>query len=788
MTIANARARAQETSPTDRGPGIVAPRGASAAALGAHHGIRLLLQVQSLLMVLYSVLLLVPDVPMHDSIRDGLLGNLVFVLPAVVMLARGWYFPDDRGWSWCLAAAVVSFLAGNLIYVFWVVQLDVPPFPSWADAGFLSLFPFVIMAILLSMRERVGRLRGAVLLDGLACGLAAALAASFAVLPLMHTFGGGPVQVVVATTYPAGDVVIIAMVIGVLVATGGRPGSFYAYLAVGLGVFALADVVYGYRVANDTYAVGTPLDALWAVGATLMAHGAWRPRAERVLAGVGLSSLWVISVSSLVATGVLVVGSQVTLPLVIIVLAVATLLASAARTAVSFARVRDMAVIRRQAMTDDLTGVANRRALCELIDLSLESRDSGGVVGLALLDLDRFKEVNDSLGHQVGDRLLQVVSGRLTTALTAIDPEMMLARLGGDEFAILAPHAVDADAVVATVELVLEALLEPVPLEGSMSVHVRASTGVALAPGHAETRSDLLRCADLAMYAAKRSSGEVRLFQPEMSTGTRERLRLAEDLHRAIRQRELVVHYQPQVDLLGNVRGVEGLVRWDRPGKGLMMPDSFLPVAEDHLLMPSVTSIVLDIVLSDAASLRWAGHVLSVAVNLSVGDLLDERLPDVVRAKLDEHGVRAADLTLEITETNVMSDPLMAQATLERLRALGVQLSVDDYGTGHCSLAYLRSLPVQELKLDRSFVTGMALDEKAAAIVRSSVDLAHSLGMRMVAEGVEDARAADLLAAAGCDLAQGWYFARPMPVSDLLEWLQLHRVGALAGTTTKNGG
>jgi EAL domain-containing protein (putative c-di-GMP-specific phosphodiesterase class I) len=287
------------------------------------------------------------------------------------------------------------------------------------------------------------------------------------------------------------------------------------------------------------------------------------------------------------------------------------------------------------------------------------------------------------------------------------------------------------------------------------------------------------------MYAAKRSTVDVRLFQPEMSTGTRERLRLAEDLHRAIRQGELVVHYQPQVDLLGNVHGVEALVRWDRPGKGLMMPDSFLPVAEDHLLMPAVTGIVLDIALSDVAALRRAGHVLSVAVNLSAGDLLDERLPDVVRARLDEHGVPPADLTLEITETNVMSDPVMAQATLERLRALGVELSVDDYGTGHCSLAYLRSLPVQELKLDRSFVTGMALDEKAAAIVRSSVDLAHSLGMRMVAEGVEDACAADLLAAARCDLAQGWYFARPMPLPELIELLQVNR--PTAGPGEANG-
>ena len=734
--------------------------------------IRSLLVAQVLLLGLYTVLLLVPRVPVPVAIRDGLIGNLVFVLPAVVMLARGWFVRSDRAWAWCLAAAVLSFLAGNLIYVFWVATLEVAPYPSWADAGYLSLFPFTVAAVLLSMRERMGRLRGSVLLDGLAGGLAAATAAALTVLPLARTFEGGLIQVVVATAYPVGDVVVIAMVMGVVATTGGRPGSFYTYLAAGLTIFALADVLYGYRVANGTYVIGTPLDALWALGVTLMAHGLWRPRAAPEDARVGLSSLWVIAISGLVATGVLVIGSRVDLPPVLIGLAVATLLASAARTVVTFARVRDMAVIQQQAMTDDLTGVANRRSLYAHIERSLEGRGSDRVVGLALLDLDRFKEVNDSLGHQAGDQLLQAVSARLTSALASLDARMVLARLGGDEFAILVPDADDADAVVTVVDLVCAALREPVSLEGLMSVHVQASTGVAVAPMHAETRSDVLRCADTAMYVAKRARAGVQLYRPEMSNGTQERLQLAEDLHRAIRLGELIVHYQPKVDLHGNVRGIEALVRWERPGHGLMMPESFLAVAEDHLLMPALTRIVLDIALRDCAGLRSTGLDLSVSVNLSTGDLLDGGLPDVVRESLTKHGLPPAALTLEITETNVMSDPFAAQLTLERLRALGVELSIDDYGTGHCSLAYLSRLPVQELKLDRSFVKEMAFDAKDAAIVRSSVDLAHSLGMRMVAEGVEDAVAAELLMTAGCDLAQGWHFAHPMPFPDLLAWLE----------------
>lgn len=292
---------------------------------------RRLLLAQWLTLALYVFLLLVPLVPVPTDVRDLLLANLVYLLPAAVMVTRGWAVPADRAWCWCLAAAVLSSWTGNLIYFVWVVPLDPEPYPSWADAAYLWALPFAMVAVLLSMRAR-GRLRGSVLLDGLAGGLAAATlaSASFAVIPLAR--------------------------MGVLAANGGRLGSFYVYLATGLTILAVADVVYGYQIAYDTYVVGSPLDALWALSAALMAHAVWQPGSQREQPSVGLSSLWVIAVSGLIATSVLAASSRLDLPLVLIVLAVATLLASVARTVVAFARVRDMAAIRLQAMTDDLTG------------------------------------------------------------------------------------------------------------------------------------------------------------------------------------------------------------------------------------------------------------------------------------------------------------------------------------------------------------------------------------------------------------------------------------------------
>ena len=736
--------------------------------------VRWLLRAQCVALVVFAGLLVTPVPGVPPVLRDMVLGNIVFLLPLIATVMRGWLVRLDRAWAWSLAAGIGSYLAGNLVFLAWTEQQNVPTFPSWADAGYLCFYPFAVLAILLSMRTRLGGLQASVLLDGLVGGLAAATAAACALGPLLGTFHGVEAPVVVAAAYPAWDTLIIAMVFGVFSATGGRPGGFYLCFSAGLVVFAVADAVYSYRAAFGLYSSGTPLDALWAAGLALMAYGVWRPGSPRLVTSKAqLGSLWVVVVSSAVAMVALVTASQMHLSEVVVGLALGTLLAGSARTALAFVRLRDLAGAQRLALTDDLTGLPNRRALYDRVDRAMDDRESGPVVvGLVLLDLDRFKEVNDSFGHQAGDRLLQLVTERLATALEAFGSPCLLSRLGGDEFAVLVPTATVPEEVTAVAEHLRDALHDPIKLEGLATLHVRASTGVAVAPLHAENRTDLMRCADMAMYAAKgMGSAGVRLYHPDLAVDHRDSLTLAEDLRAAIDNNELTLDYQPQVDLRGGVHGFEALARWNRANWGPVAPDAFLRVAEDHHLMPALTRSVLNMAVRDCAAWRRRGFDVTVSVNLSASDLHNPGLPALVGETLDEHDMPADSLILEITETNVMTDPARAEFTLVLLHELGVLLSVDDYGTGHCSLSYLRHLPVQELKLDRSFVRDVASEPYDEAIMRSSVDLAHSLGMRIVAEGVEDADAARLLEDAGCDLAQGWYLGLPMPLADILTWL-----------------
>jgi diguanylate cyclase (GGDEF)-like protein len=451
-------------------------------------------------------------------------------------------------------------------------------------------------------------------------------------------------------------------------------------------------------------------------------------------------------------------------------------LGSLVSTVRAFRRRRDPAGVQPPALVDDLTGLPNRRALYAGIEQALSDREPDVVVGLALLDLHRFKEVNDTLGHHAGDQLLQLVSERLRGALNAY-PGVMLARLGSDEFAVLAPGASGAAEVSAVADHLREALRDPLQLADSVALHVRFSTGVAVAPQHAHSRMDLMRCADLAMNAAKATgAGLPRIYHRDLSRHTQDSqdsLMMAEDLHRALDNHELTLEYEPQVDLQGAVRGAEALVRWVRPDHGQVSPGVFLPIAENHRLMPEVTQAVLGMAIRDGAAWRRAGHDLTVSVNLSGIDLRNAALPRLVRDLLDEHGLPAEALVLEITDTNVMGNSELSRSTLELLRDLGVTLSLGDYGSGHCPLAYLRRMPVQELKLDVAFLPDVATEPRDQAIMRSAVALAHSLGMRLVAEGVEDAVAARVLAEAGCDLAQGWHYARPMTLKDLVTWLRL---------------
>jgi diguanylate cyclase (GGDEF)-like protein len=425
-----------------------------------------------------------------------------------------------------------------------------------------------------------------------------------------------------------------------------------------------------------------------------------------------------------------------------------------------------LAQLASEAHHDPLTGLANRRRLIEELESTVYG-DGNQDCAVLMIDLDRFKEINDSFGHSVGDDLLCLVGPRLQQALA---PGDLLARMGGDEFAVLLPGA---DAVRAR-EVAAElgaALRDEFVLDG-MPLHVDASIGVALCPDHGRDRSLLLARADTAMYVAKRGRHGFEIWAPDGTPATRDRLQTLEQLRSALDNDELDVHYQPKLDLTsGTVVGVEALVRWNHPDRGLLYPDVFLPLAEQAGLMRRLALWVLERSLRDLQEWRAQGLELSMAVNLSVSNLQDVALPDQVAMLLDSFGVPAGALTLEITEDVLMADAARSQQVMAGLRRLGVRLSIDDYGTGYSSLSYLRALPVDELKLDRSFVSHLTTDERAAAIVRSTLQLSVDLGMSMVVEGVEDAATLASLREWGCDVAQGYHIGRPMPAETFLAWL-----------------
>src|SRR4051794_2097373 len=416
---------------------------------------------------------------------------------------------------------------------------------------------------------------------------------------------------------------------------------------------------------------------------------------------------------------------------------------------------------RRQALHDPLTSLPNRRSLYERLDQLLAS---GRPLSLLVADLDGFKELNDTLGHHAGDKVLSQLGPRVQAAVP--DAEL-LARIGGDEFAVLTFDD-EPDTVAQRFRAALD---EPFVVDG-ISLTVKASVGIARFPAHGDAAHALTQRADVAMYQAKgRQCGSLE-YEPARDEHSRTRLALAGELRRAISDRELVVHYQPKADLdRGEVISVEALVRWQHPDLGLLPPAEFVPMAEQTGQIRPLTLFVLDAAASQAREWNDVGLDLKVAVNLAMANLVDSQLPEDVAALLAKHKLPPSRLILEITENVVMADPARTLAILERLRGLGVGLSLDDFGTGHSSLAYLRQLEVDELKIDRSFVTDMVRDGQNAAIVRSTIDLAHAVGIRIVAEGVEDADTLFELKAMGADEVQGFYLSPAVPPVEIVAML-----------------
>ena len=427
-------------------------------------------------------------------------------------------------------------------------------------------------------------------------------------------------------------------------------------------------------------------------------------------------------------------------------------------------------VLRRQALHDGLTGLPNRTLLTDRLRGALKrSAHTADPVALMVMDVDQFKEVNDALGHDHGDRLLIELSRRLQRELgSSVDT---VARLGGDEFAVLLTADGTLDRARAVAAQIAAALVEPFHL-GGISLQVNASVGIAVYPEHAVDSETLTRRADVAMYTAKRSGGGSAVYSPEHDQSSVRRLALLGELRRAIADGELVLHYQPSFDLrAAEIYGVEALVRWDHPTHGLMPPSEFIELAEVSGLIQPLTRWVLDGAVRQVSAWRGQGRHLPVAVNLSVRNLYDLELASWLNELLSHHGVPASMLTLEITESELMDDPLYAMGVLGKLRALGVSTSIDDFGTGYSSLAYLKNLPIDELKIDRSFVGSMVSDDSDLTIVRSTIDLSHNLGLDVVAEGVEDVATLQRLAELGCDRAQGYFLSRPVPPDELIAWV-----------------
>jgi diguanylate cyclase (GGDEF)-like protein/PAS domain S-box-containing protein len=431
-------------------------------------------------------------------------------------------------------------------------------------------------------------------------------------------------------------------------------------------------------------------------------------------------------------------------------------------------RARAEANLRHQTLHDSLTGLPNRLLLRDRLKQVLRSaRRERTPFALLLLDLDRFKDVNDALGHQAGDALLRLMGRRLASAMREVDT---LARLGGDEFAILLPGA-DEAGVLSVAARLLQMLEKPFELNGS-SLDVGGSLGVALYPQHGDDAEVLLQRADVAMYVAKRAGGGYAVYEPTHDHHTPERLAFHTELRLGIERGELVLHYQPKFSCRdGQLVGVEALVRWAHPRRGLIMPDYFIPLAEQTGLIIPLSRWVLEAVVRQCRLWQDAGQDIPIAVNLSMRDLHDCDLPDTIQNLLTLWGVAPRLLRAEITESSLMADPERALATVARLSELGVRIAIDDFGTGYSSLAYLKKLPVDELKIDRSFVSEMRGDPSDRAIVRCIIDLAHNLRLRVVAEGVEDAETWQLLTQLGCDEAQGYHLGRPSPADAVLTWL-----------------
>jgi diguanylate cyclase (GGDEF)-like protein len=702
---------------------------------------------------------------------DGWLVCGIELLASSLCITRGLARGRRSGAALILGFSLLSWTIGDVVLTIQSIGGATPPSPSLSDVFYLGFYPLAYVAVVMTMRSQVRRLTAPSWLDGAIAGLGAAAAcAAFAFRHILHSSGTGVAGTATNLAYSIGDLLLLGLVVGGSAMLSGKHKAPWVLLASGLALNVVGDTSNLLQNSLGASRVGTVFNGIaWPTATVVISMAVWlgkrpsSPVGRERPPGFLLPNLFAAS-----ALVILLVAALHSVSRVAIGLATATLALVGVRLALSVRSMQTVSQERhRQAVTDDLTGLANRRHLFRVLDTFFAEADISSAerrMAFLFVDLNHFKEINDSFGHPAGDQLLRQLGDRLSTCLRHND---LLVRLGGDEFAVV---LIDGDCEYAktVAQRLTTSLQEPFQLD-AVKARISASIGIAMAPADAADAAGLVWCADVAMYRAKLGNSPFAIFEHNLDDDG-DQLRLLEELREAIEGAQLVLHYQPQLDLRsGQILAVEALIRWSHPRLGLLPPNRFLPLAEEAGLMWPITKWVLEEAVSQCAAWRITGHGLSVSVNVSPTNLLEPGFADMVREQLEHYGLSPSGLVLEITETCLITEFERSRLVIEDLRDLGVVVSIDDFGAGVTSLAYLSSLAVGELKLDRSFILGLSAGdtERDMDLVRSTIELGHAMGLRIVAEGIEDDATLAVLAQLGCDIAQGYCISRPMPPGEL---------------------
>ncbi|HEY6748140.1 MAG TPA: EAL domain-containing protein [Mycobacteriales bacterium] len=667
-----------------------------------------------------------------------------------------------------LSVATIAWAVGDVYWALAFSDADEIPIPSPADAGYVGLYPLAYVGLVLLARSVLHRVPASVLLDGLVTSLAVgALFSAFTIEQVISGVDGSAAEVLTNLSYPVGDLVLIVVAVATLAMVRWRAEPVWWLLVAGFALFAVADTAY-LLGSNTWYDDGSWVDGLWMIGIALVPlAGSLRRRPEPAVIG-GFAALLVPILFSLAALVVLVVSAFADLHPVTVVLAAACLLAAGGRTALTFEQTRALARSQTEAKTDELTTVGNRRVLDDQLPALAAGAAAGRPVLVTIVSIRHLSEINETLGYEYGDGLLGALGGRLREQ---VGDRAVPARLGGAEIALLQPFDGHLARAEQSVRDLLAAVAAPVRVAG-VEVEIELSAGIAAGPMHATDSRGLLRCAGDALRRAKATESEVEVYDPAQDIGRDFGPRLLPELIGALETQRIVAWYQPKVDLgRGAAVDLEAQLRWVHPEHGVLDATALRPLAARAGLTRRLTRVLLTEAVRRCAWWQANGVQLGVSADLTTADVLDSRLPYELARLVSEAGVPPAAIQLELAEDLLLVDPGRTRRALTQFRTLGVRLALDHYGRSAPSLTRLRTMPVQELKLDRSFVASVLQDGPDEAVVRSTVSLARSLGIRTVADGVDTADLLRRVRDHGVRAVQGAAVGEPMSPAALADWI-----------------